>query len=69
MNSIIVTIWAFYVLQSLFFSDRLRFWSLGDQGGKELGWRGHTCVKNLPRVGAEIRTKFGGDWSGCSPVK
>jgi len=26
------------------------------------GWWGHTCVKNLSRVGVEVCTKFGGDW-------
>jgi len=34
-----------------------------------LGWQGHACVKNLPRVGREVCAKFGGDWSGDSGVK
>jgi len=32
-------------------------------------WRGHACVKNLPRVGRENCAKFGGDWSDGSGVK
>jgi len=30
---------------------------------------GQTWVKNLPRIGGEIRAKFGGDWSGAWHVK
>jgi len=32
-------------------------------------WQGQDCVKSLPRVGAEVWTKFGGDWLGGSHVK
>jgi len=34
-----------------------------------LGWRGHTCIKNLPRVVGEACAKFGGDWFGGSHMK
>jgi len=37
----------------------LGFWRLGDPGVRRLG---HTCVRNLYRVGAEVCAKFGGDW-------
>jgi len=33
------------------------------------GWQGHTCVKNIPQVGLEVWTKFGGDWFGGLLVK
>jgi len=45
------------------------FWSLGYHGVQGSGWRGHACVKSLPRVGAEVCPKFGGDWSGRLSVK
>jgi len=41
------------------------FGAWGTQG--LMGWvgrAGHTCVKNLPRVGVEVCAKFDGDWSG-----
>jgi len=41
----------------------------GTQGSRGLGWRGHTCVKDLPWVGGEVCAKFGGDWSGGSREK
>jgi len=34
-----------------------------------LGWRGHACVKNLPRVGGEVCAQFDGDWSGGLDMK
>jgi len=48
----------FFVKQSFFPSDLFRFWSLGYPGVRGLGWRGHTCVKNLPRVDVEVCAKF-----------
>jgi len=58
------------VCYAKFFSSYLlRFWSLGYPGVRGLGWQGHTCIKNLSRVGVEICTKFGGDWSSGSRVK
>jgi len=68
-NELRSTIWTFFVKQSLFSSDLSRFWSLGYPGVCGLGWRGHSCAQNFPRVGGEVCTKFGGDWSGGSPVK
>jgi len=41
----------------------------GTWGPLGSGWQGHTCVKNIPRVGVEVFAKFGGDWSGGSHVK
>jgi len=58
---------AFFVRQSFFSSDLFWFWRLGYPGVRRLGWRGHTCVENLPWVGS--CTKFGGDWSGSWRVK
>jgi len=52
-----------------FSSDLFRFWSLGYPGVWGSGWRGHKCVKNLPRIGGEVCAKFGGDWSGSLHVK
>jgi len=36
---------------------------LGYPADRGLGWQDHTCVKNLPRVGLEVCTKFGRDRS------
>jgi len=45
---------------TMFFSrDLLMFWSLENPRVRGLGWRGHTCIKNLPWVGVEVCTKFG----------
>jgi len=54
---------AFFVKQSFFSTDLFRLWSLEYPGVRGLGWSSHTNVKNLPRVGAEVCAKFGGDWS------
>jgi len=43
-----VPIQTFYVTQTIFSSDQFRFWSLGYPGINGLGWRSHSCVKNLP---------------------
>jgi len=48
---------------------RLGFGVWGTLGSRGQGWRGHACVKSLPRVGGEVCAKFGGDWSGGSGVK
>jgi len=58
---------AFFVKQSFFSSDRFRFWSAQGSGDRFGG--GHTCVKDLHRVGAEVCAKFGGDWFCGSHVK
>jgi len=48
-----------------FFSrDLLRFWSLWYPRVQGLGWRCHTCVKNLPIICGKVCTKFKRDWSG-----
>jgi len=38
-------------------------------GVRGLGWRGQTCVKNLPQVVGEVCAKFGRNWSVGSHVK
>jgi len=58
-----------YIAQSFFSCDLLRNWSLGYPGVRGSDWQGHACVKNLPRVGGEVSTKFGGDWSDGLLVK
>jgi len=60
---------AFFVKQSFFSSDLLRFWSLGYPGVKGSDCRGQTCVKNLSGVGAEVFAKFAGHWYGGLHVK
>jgi len=57
------------VAQNFLSRDPFGFWSLGYPGVWGLGWWGHSCVKNLSRVGVEVCAKFGGDWSGSSGVK
>jgi len=59
----------FFVCQSFFSSDLLRFWSLRYPGVRGFSWRGHTCVGNLPCVGGEVCAIFGGGWSGGSHMK
>jgi len=54
----------FYMTQSFFSLDLLRFWSLRYPRVRRLGLAGHTCVKNRPWVGVEVCAKFGGYWSG-----
>jgi len=68
-NEIKSSFWTFFGKQSFFSSDLFRFWSLGYFIVRGLSWRGHTCVKNLPRAGVEVCTKFGGDWCGGWRVK
>jgi len=46
---------AFFVKQSFFYSDLFRFSSLRYSGVWGSGLRGHPCVKNLPKVGGEVR--------------
>jgi len=55
--------------QSFLSYDFVRFWSLGYPRLRELGCQGNTSVKNVPQVGVEVCTKFGGDWSYGSRVK
>jgi len=50
--------YAFFVKQSFFSSDLFRFSSLGYPGVRGLGWHGHTCVLNLPRVGVKVWTVY-----------
>jgi len=59
-NEMKLIIWTFYFTQSFFSRDLFRYWSLRYPGVRGLGWQGHTCVKNLPRVGVEVCAKFGG---------
>jgi len=68
-KSIEEIIWTFFVKKSFFSNDLLRFWSLGYYGVRGLGWHGHTCFKNPPRVCVGVCTKFGGDRSSGSCVK
>jgi len=63
-----VPIGTFYISQTIFSHDPLRFWSLEYPGVRGSGWRGQTWVKSLSRVGVEVCAKFGGDWSGGSRV-
>jgi len=60
-NEIKSPIWTFFVIQSFFACDLLRFWSLGYPAVRGLGWQGDFCKKSLPWVGVEACTKFGGD--------
>lgn len=65
-KNVLARILAFFVTQSIFFSDLLRLWSLVDPGGSLLCWRGHTyvlrtfhalmqrSVKNLTEIGPVV---------------
>jgi len=53
-NEIKLPIYTFYTTKSFLSRDQSEFWSLGYPGVQGLGWRGHACVKNLPRVGVEV---------------
>jgi len=59
-NILRVPIQTFYVIQSFFSHDLLRFWSLGYPGIRESGWKGHTCelvwrsIQNLVEIGTAV---------------
>jgi len=64
-----VPIWTFHVTQGFFSRDLFMFWSLGYPRVRGSGWWSHSCVKNLPWLGVEVGTKFGGDQYRDSGVK